>query len=331
MPGNWNGDYMTKWYASVNYGLEAIAGEIIKAHGAKNIKLLDSAVIFSCVHEINIKCINNLFIILSEMHSKSIAEAAKKVSRHSYSFPILNGKSFRVIVMESGKLCAISPNVMKDIEKNISYHTQLTPNRAKPDIEIWLNRRNDGQTFFMVRVKKHRSFDKTLKRGELRPDIVDIMLHKAKISKQSVVVDMFGGWGAIAAAVAKSGRYQKIYTGDINDECVKYQQERLKNVQNCIVQKWDAHNLPLEDTSIDAIITDPPWGEFEKINIRQFYDNFIREAFRVLRPGGSLVFLSSAYEEACSALDKYGFVSSAIPLKINGKDTHLFCAIIQER
>ena len=321
---------MTKWYASVNYGLESIAGEILKVHGAKNIKLLDSAVIFTCDHEINRKCINNLFIILTSMHSKSILDAAKKAARQSYQFPLLAGKTFRVIIMDAGKLCSIPSYIMNDLEKNISLRTRLTPHRAKPDIEIWLNRRNDGQTFFMVRVKKHRSYDKTLKRGELRPDIVDIMIFKADINKHSVIVDMFGGWGAIGAAVADSGRYQKIYAGDINDDCVKYQQARLKNIQNCVVQKWDACKLPLDDGSVNAIITDPPWGEFEKIDIRQFYNDFIKEAFRVLRLGSTLVFLSSAQEEASRALTEYGFTFSTVPLKINGKDTFLFCAIVLE-
>ncbi|MCL2193001.1 MAG: methyltransferase [Treponema sp.] len=317
---------MKFWYASVNYGLEVFAGKILKAHGAKNVKPLDSALTFFCPHEINVKCINNLFMVLSSYFSENILDAAKRVPRERFLFPQLKGKTFRIIVMDCGKLRPIPYNTMNDIEKSVSRQTKLSVNRANPDVEIWLNRRNDNSVYFMLRVKKHRSFDKTLKKGELRPDIVEVMIHEAKISKNSVVADLFGGWGAIAAAVVESGRYKKVYTGDINDECVKHQKKRLHDKRNCLIQKWDARRLPLEDNAVDAIVTDPPWGEYEVINAPQFYDEFIGEAARVLRSGGSFVFLTSIQSEACQSLDRHCFSYSHIPLKIGGKDTFLFCA-----
>jgi tRNA G10 N-methylase Trm11 len=179
----------------------------------------------------------------------------------------------------------------------------------------------------MVRMKKHAPFDKILKKGELRPDVVDIMLNEAKINKNSIIIDLFGGWGAIAAAVAGSGNYKKIYTGDIKDECVQYQIKRLKNNKNCFIKKWDARQIPLDDNSVDAIISDPPWGEFEPIDIQTFYNAFIKEAARILRPGGSFVFLSSALDEAKRALENHHFTYSYIPTKINGKNTCLFSAV----
>jgi len=317
---------MKHWYASVNYGLEAIVASIIKTYGAKNIKTMDSAVTFSCESEIEIKCINNLFVVLSSFRCENIAEAAKRAAGLAFSFPQVTGKSFRVIVMDCGKLRAIPPSGMAEIERNISRQSKLVVHRAKPDIEVWLNRRNDGATFFMVRTKKHASFDKSLKQGELRPDVVDIMLHSAKIRKHGVIADLFGGWGAIAAAAAESGRCKKIYTGDIDVECVRYQKARLRRWSNCVAQKWDARRLPLEDASVDSVVTDPPWGEYAEIEAQQFYDEFLREAARILRADGSLVFLSSAESEARQSLEKHGFSYSRTPLKIGGKNAFLFCA-----
>ena len=317
---------MKLWYASVNYGLESAASKILKTHGAKNIKTLDSALLFSCPHEINVKCVNNLFIVLSSYFSENILDAAQKIPRGQFLFPQLEGKTFRIIVMDCGKLRPIPYNIMNDMEKSISRQTTLSVNRANPDVEIWLNRRNDNSVYFMWRIRKHRSFDKTLKKGELRPDVVEVMIHEAKTTKDSVVADLFGGWGAIAAGVVESGRYKKVYTGDINDECVKHQKKRLHGKHNCIIQKWDARKLPLEDKSVDAIVTDPPWGEYEAIDTPQFYNEFIGEAARVLRPSGSFVFLTSTQNEACQSLTRYSFSYSHIPLKIGGKDTFLFYA-----
>jgi 23S rRNA G2445 N2-methylase RlmL len=78
--------------------------------------------------------------------------------------------------------------------------------------------------------------------------------------------------------------------------------------------------------SVDTVITDPPWGEYEKINASQIYGDFILEAARILRPNGSLVFLTSLQDEAQQALKKHGFTYSFTPLKISGKDTFMFCA-----
>jgi len=77
---------------------------------------------------------------------------------------------------------------------------------------------------------------------------------------------------------------------------------------------------------MEAGVTDPPWGEYEKINAKHFYGEFIRESSRIIRPEGSLVFLTSAKGEACESLDKYSFSYSFIPIKVNGKDTFLICA-----
>jgi len=294
---------------------------------------LDSAVLFSRDKQIDIKCINNLFSVVSSFYfynSENIGAAAKKLLKMPLRFPEIKGGSFRIIIMDCGKLRAVDNKIMNTIEKRISFQTGLLPNRANPDTEIWLNRRNNGMTYFMVRIKKHssmKSYDSKLKKGELRPDIADVMIHKAKIGKQSIVADIFGGWGAIAAAVTENGEYKKVYTGDIDCEYVEYQKVRLHNKRDCIVQKWNAFMLPLEDSSVDSVITDPPWGEYEKIgDIAGFYDGFIGETLRVLRNGGTFVFLSSAHDYAKKALEKYNFDYYDIPLKINGKDTFLFCA-----
>ena len=228
--------------------------------------------------------------------------------------------------MDCGKLRSIPADIMKTIEKNISRQTKLTVNRANPDVEIWLNRRNNDGVIFMLRTKKHPSFEKNLKKGELRPDIVDIMIYKANINKDSVVVDPFGGWGAIAVAVVESGRCKIMHTGDINDECVQYQRKRLRGKQRCYVNKWDARKLPFENASVDTIITDPPWGEYQDVNIATLYEDFICEAARILRPAGALVFLTSVKDETCHILEKYGFSYSYTPLKIGGKEALMFYA-----
>ena len=317
---------MQRWYASVNYGLEAIAGEFLRAHNAKHITVMDGALVFSRESAPNVRCVSNLFVIISSFQSKNIDEAARRISQAAFRFPRTDKKTFRVIVMDCGRLRPLDENLMRGVEKNITRRTGLAAHRANPEAEIWLNRRNDGTTYFMLRTEKRPSSGKALKKGELRRDIAEIMLYLSKSGRLGAIADPFGGWGAIAAAAAESDRNGKIFTGDIKDECVRFQTKRLSGFKNCVVQKWDAANLPLNDHSVASVVTDPPWGEYDKTDVQPLYDAFIKEAARILKPRGALVFLSSAREAACQSLKTYAFIYTHTPLKINGRETYLFNA-----
>jgi tRNA G10 N-methylase Trm11 len=54
----------------------------------------------------------------------------------------------------------------------------------------------------------------------------------------------------------------------------------------------NAKDLPFQSSSVDAIITDPPYGYGSDINdenLHELYQHFFKEAFRVLKPRGYLV------------------------------------------
>jgi site-specific DNA-methyltransferase (adenine-specific) len=66
-------------------------------------------------------------------------------------------------------------------------------------------------------------------------------------------------------------------------------------VKGIKVIKGDALCLPLEDTSIDAIVTDPPygldfmgkaWDKFTPTDFQEWCQLWALEAYRVLKPGG---------------------------------------------
>lgn len=317
---------LKNWYASVNNGLEETIAGILRKYGAKNIHCLDGAIIYDAPHQLDLKCINNLFLILFAFEAESMEYAARIIVSKRINFPDMRYKTFRIIFVDNGKQETISEKVVDLIEKKITAYTRLVPNRVKPDAEILLSRSSDGRVYFMISTGETSDTSKKLRKGELRPDVVDIMLHLAKLNKKSIVIDLFGGWGSIAKAVAQSKQYEQLYTGDINDECVYYQKQRLKSVKRCTIQKWDGLKTNIANNSADAIITEPPWAEHENINVPRFYQGFIKEATRVLKPGGKLVFLSSAQNEAGQALAQSSFVTTFIPIKLNGKNTFLFIA-----
>jgi len=317
-----------KWYAGVNYGFEKIICDEIRKRGGRITETLDGAVVFSSRERLDLRCFVNLFIVISEFVSGDIADAVKRIPELNAVYPNINdGASFRLIIMERGRLRSAPEYALRAAERHISRKTGMRVCRANPDVEIWLNRRGDKHTHLLERAGKRADRGKTLRKGELRPDIAETMIIKADLKKNCVVADFFGGWGAVAAEMIERGGYDKIFTGDIEDKCVDYQKARFKNARGCFVQKWDACSVPLDCRSVDAVITDPPWGEFSAVNIEKLYDGFVKEAVRVLRPGGSLVFLSSEQDISKRVLEKYGLPYDMTPTKINGKTAYLFSAV----
>lgn len=306
--------------------MERFAVNLLKSGGAAGIKPMDSAVLFSSDKELKAPWAVNMFRVIITFRSKDIQDAVHTIARGNWK-PVHEGHgSFRIIVMDRGKLRSIPDSLMAAMERRFTMSTGMHPNRAKPDIEVWLNRRNDGLTFFMLRADRRGEHGPKLNKGELRRDIACIMLCAAELPYNSVLADPFGGWGSIAAAAVESGRLKMIYTGDINPVTAQYQQKRFKNTARCKVATWDATALPFDNQMLDAIVTDPPWGEFADVNTKKLYGGFIKEAARVLRPDGKLVFLSSAREDAMNALKANNFIFNITPTKIGGKDTFLFVA-----
>ena len=94
------------------------------------------------------------------------------------------------------------------------------------------------------------------------------------------------------------------------------------------VYQWDARDMAsIEDGSIDRIITDPPWGIYDGErygDIQEFYNEFMREFVRVLRPGGTLTLLSAAKVEAMRAARAAGLrPEGRLDILVNGKKAAL--------
>ena len=320
-----------RWYAGINYGLEKLAAGIVRDGGGTDIRIYDGAVTFSRRNAPELLCATNLFLILAEFKSSGMADAAAKMPRLRYDLPgyasgIIRGKTFRIVTMDCGKLRPVPDELLRAAERSFSGRMRIKAERSSPGVEIWVNRRGNGETFLMLRVTKRRDFARTLKQGELRPDVAHIMLYAAGTRKNGVIADPFGGWGAISSAALDAGGYAQIHTGDMNGKCVEHQKRRFKGRNGVTVRQWDALTLPLPDSSADAVVTDPPWGVYERVDVERLYGGFIKEAARVLKPGGALVFLSSAEAASKKALETHGLEYSCAPLKINGRETVLFRA-----
>ena len=107
----------------------------------------------------------------------------------------------------------------------------------------------------------------------------------AQLNAGEIVLDLGSGGGIDVLLSAKRvGPSGKAYGLDMTDEMLALANEnkRKSGLENVEFLKGEIENIPLPDKSVDVIISNCV------INLSADKDKVLREAFRVLRPGGRL-------------------------------------------
>ena len=105
----------------------------------------------------------------------------------------------------------------------------------------------------------------------------------AQLNEGETVLDLGSGGGIDVLLSAKSvGPTGKAYGLDMTDEMLALANEnkRKAGAENVEFLKGEIENIPLPDNSVDVIISNCV------INLSADKDHVLREAFRVLKPGG---------------------------------------------
>lgn len=169
-------------------------------------------------------------------------------------------------------------------------------------------------------------------KGELRRELAYFLILLSQPQKEDVVLDPFAGSGAIVLSRVSHFPYKAMTGGDIKSEKVEDLKKKTRwGYPKIKIEKVDALKLvDIDDNSIDKIITDPPWGEFEKPqeDMINFYRQMLAEFFRVLRPEGKVVILvgrNSGFEMALT--DSNFLVEKKLNVLVSGKKACVYCLV----
>jgi tRNA (guanine6-N2)-methyltransferase len=278
--------------------------------------------------------VTNSFAVIRQFENVPVSEMASQVvSQSEWDLDMPRG-TFRVIASLANQLVALDDKLMQQLEQKIFEKTKQRPHRAKPDHEFWLLERSEGHGFFALRLSHHKSYDKSLQKGELRPELANVLCRLSDPVPGELFLDPFCGSGAIPLQRAKLFPAGLTIASDNDDKKVEALKERIKELdlkKRVVVRRDDAlHLVRYQDGSIHKIVTDPPWGHFAPADrpIEEFYRDTLTEFARVLKPDGKLVILTAetaAMDAAIAATNRFT-IEKIFHILVSGKKATVFVA-----
>lgn len=243
---------------------------------------------------------NNVFVVLASTPRKGVANSihrlVSKVER--VDFPRVKGedRGFRIMAQIDGKLTPIDQLVRRELEREIAVFTQSQVQAKGSCREYWVvGRKNLNELLLCLRLPKPKRRQE--RKGELAHELSRILVAASAPDPSDRFLDPFAGLGSLVIARLESPFTSICYSDIALRSLAGKLPRKLKSDRRIRLMAEDALSLPsIGDGEIDVIVTDPPWGEFDRVPMGyQSFVNAMVESFdRVLHPSrGRFVILIS--------------------------------------
>ena len=271
--------------------------------------LLDGAVLYKSNMSItklgHIAFFQNSFQVLQTFRHpgnnpiRAMMQAVGGLTDRTPSLPcdIRKSRSFRVVVSKENRLVSPEKKLLHAVERRLSSITGVEVARGRAEEEFWFLARREGSSFFLLRLTRRRATQKTLHKGQLKPEIAHLLCLMSEPEDTDVVLDPFCGYGSIISERVRCFPYEHIYGLDNDRSRIKLAQKLVfgnTRTRRVSIQLADSADLPeLADKSISKVVTDPPWGAYGGAggNTAGLYSLLFSELRRIVCDGGLVVLL----------------------------------------
>jgi tRNA (guanine6-N2)-methyltransferase len=204
-------------------------------------------------------------------------------------------RTARVRFYEENQPISIPTKKEEELEEFIKSTWDLQVDRTNPDTEIWFSIRREGQGFIGILLKKENLKQE---KGELRSELSYLLCLLSDPQENDIFLDPFAGYGAIPRERTKFPSKKVIASDKDSGESI--------SIPEVEVYRWSMPNIPLENETVNKIVTDPPWGYFEeRSDLEELYRSSLIEFDRILVKGGIIVVLTGQKELFEAILDKF--------------------------
>jgi tRNA G10 N-methylase Trm11 len=241
--------------------------------------------------------------------------------------------TFRIVISQENQPAAIDEKLRFATESYIAKLSGLKADRSRPDTEFWFLYRNEGFSLFMKRLTLRPSWEKSLHPGELPPPLAWMLCHLGNLKHSDTVFDPFCGYGSIPKAAIKHFHITKCIACDSDKKAVAYAASCFKNRPDQFalnVADFRSLAATLAQKSVDVIVTDPPWGDYQKnqvtqLSITSLYEEMFNVFDALLKENGRMVILGARTDDLINAAKKCFTLQKHIPILLSGKKAAIFC------
>ncbi len=316
------------YYALVVPGIEDLAAEELRAIGAEVRETLarfdkrDSVLVFTIEEPGRLeRCglIDDAFALLVDAPTPPARSGPKQlaallerpsleramVTHHSMR-PKQRGRSFSVVARMAGKQQFHREDIDLPFKKALSLLLpHWVPTNDDSALEVWVHVIGE-RTIVGLRLSGDEMAQRTYKKAHLpaslKPTVARALVVLSEPRPGDIVLDPMAGAGTIVRERADAGRARIVLGGDMDPLAVGAAHTNCGRTAD--VARWDATRLPLRDASVDAVITNPPYGRQHEVasGLDRIYARSTREAARVLRNGGRCVVLTGELDTLMRAL-----------------------------
>ena len=307
----------------------------------------DSAFIFSSSSSVTtvaaLSFATNAFLVLTRTNRGHIEGGLRQLAQRVRKAPIARlpreALQFRVMISMDGRLTSASARSRALLEDALSDKTGGQLARRGSGTEYWVIGRRDLNELILglrltIKTKTGKTKPATVK-GALSEQLAALLVGASQPRPADVFLDPFAGSGSLVRA-RQAWRGHAFWYNDTDpgraDPTLR--RDLRKNSAGHFLSE-DALTLPsIPDGSIDVIVTDPPWGEYEQLIMprSEFYAALAASFDRVLNPvTGRFVILAGRQSaaELTTALSAFPFkVATTYPVLVHG---HPACVLVGGR